>query len=121
MPKLYTCLICGYKGLIQNPLNNDGEYQKTFEICLCCDFEYGYSEDHEVSLGFIVTPDYLIEAAIQLYRKQWIENGMKIANPKYIPDELRNGNCLKFEVLLKQLNSLNLDTENFEIKGFNGY
>ncbi len=29
MPKLYTCLICGYKGLIQNPLNNDGEYQKT--------------------------------------------------------------------------------------------
>ncbi|PLV35473.1 hypothetical protein BSP2_36700 [Bacillus subtilis subsp. subtilis] len=80
-----------------------------------------YSEDHEVSLGFIVTPDYLIEAAIQLYRKQWIENGMKIANPKYIPDELRNGDCLKFEVLLKQLNSLNLDTENFEIKGFNGY
>ncbi|MCY8319208.1 hypothetical protein MOC71_21450, partial [Bacillus vallismortis] len=48
-------------------------------------------------------------------------NGMKIASPKYIPDELRNGDCLKFEVLLKQLNCLNLDTENFEIKGFNGY
>ncbi|MCY8201528.1 hypothetical protein [Bacillus subtilis] len=121
MTKLYTCLICGYKGLSENPLNNDGEYQKTFEICPCCDFEYGYSEDHDVSLGFIVTPDYLIDAAIQLYRKQWIENGMKIANPEDIPEELRNGDCLKFELLLKQLNSLNLDTENFEIKEFNGY
>ncbi|MCY8319207.1 hypothetical protein MOC71_21445, partial [Bacillus vallismortis] len=28
MAKLYTCLICGYKGLSENPLNNDGEYQK---------------------------------------------------------------------------------------------
>ncbi|MFP4957785.1 hypothetical protein ACI43K_07425 [Bacillus subtilis] len=115
--KCYSCLICGYKGLIQNPLYK-GEYQKTFDICPCCGFEFGYSEDHNVRLGFIVTPDHLIEAAFQLYRKQWIESGMVIAHPEDIPEELKNGNCLKFEVLLKQLKKLNLDIENFEISGF---
>ncbi|TYS25731.1 hypothetical protein FZC71_04095 [Bacillus subtilis] len=69
-------------------------------------------------LGFIVTPDHLIEAAFQLYRKQWIESGMKIAHPEDIPEEYKNGDCLKFEVLLKQLKNLNLDIENFEIDGF---
>lgn len=29
--KFYSCLICGYKGLSQNPLYK-GEYQKTFVI-----------------------------------------------------------------------------------------
>ncbi|MFT0801069.1 hypothetical protein VSK91_06395 [Bacillus swezeyi] len=116
--KLYSCLVCGYKGLNENLLDH-GEYQKTFEICPCCNFEFGYSEDHNVSLGFIVTPDHLIEAAFQLYRKQWIEDGMKIAHPEGIPEELKNGECLKFEVLLKQLKSLNIDIENFDIEGFN--
>lgn len=51
-----------------------------------------------------------------MYRKQWIESGMKIAHPENIP---KNGGCLKFEVLLKQLKNLNLDIENFEINGFN--
>lgn len=120
MEKLYNCLICGYKGLIQNPLS-DGEYQKNFDICSCCGFEYGYSEDHDVKLGFIVTPDHLIEAAFQLYRKQWIEAGMKITQPEAIPEEFKNGDFLKFEVLVKQLKSINLNTENFEIKGFNEY
>lgn len=58
--KLYSCLICGYKGLSENPLYK-GEYQKTFDICPCCDFEFGYSEDHDVRLGFIVTPDHLMK------------------------------------------------------------
>lgn len=44
---------------------------------------------------------------------------MKIAHPEYIPDEVKNGDCLKFEVLLKQLKNLNLDIDNFEIDGFN--
>lgn len=43
---------------------------------------------------------------------------MVIAHPEDIPEELKNGNCLKFEVLLKQLKKLNLDIENFEISGF---
>lgn len=54
-----------------------------------------------------------------MYRKQWIESGMKIAHPENILEELKNGGCLKFEVLLKQLKNLNLDIENFEINGFN--
>ncbi|MEC1615631.1 hypothetical protein [Bacillus mojavensis] len=116
--ELYPCLVCGYKGLIEKLLYN-GEYQKTFDICPCCGFEFGYSEDHEVKLGFIITPDHLIEAAFQLYRKQWIEAGIKIFHPQDIPTEFKNGDCLKAEVLLKQLKSLNLDIDNFEIDGFN--
>lgn len=44
---------------------------------------------------------------------------MKIAHPEDIPEQLKNGGCLTFEVLLKQLKNLNLDIENFEINGFN--
>ncbi|NPC90764.1 hypothetical protein HOO54_05035 [Bacillus sp. WMMC1349] len=116
--KLYRCIVCGYKGLTENLLYK-GEYQQTFDVCPCCDFEFGYSEDHDVRLGYIVTPDHLIEAAFQLYRKQWIEDGMKIPTPEDIPEELRNGDSLKPEVLLKQLKSLNLDLNNFDIDGFN--
>ncbi|MBY8914018.1 hypothetical protein KY305_14850 [Bacillus sp. YC2] len=112
--KLYLCLICGFKGLDERLLYN-GEYQKTFEICPCCDFEFGCSEDHDVKLGFIVTPDHLIEAAFQMYRKQWIKTGMKIAHPEDIPEEF---DCLKLDVLLKQLKDLHLDLNNFDIDGF---
>ncbi|NPC91795.1 hypothetical protein HOO54_05985 [Bacillus sp. WMMC1349] len=116
--KLYRCLVCGYKGLTDNLLYR-GKYYKTFEICRCCGFQFGYSEDHDVELGFIVTPKHLIEATFQLYRKQWIESGMKIPLHENFPKEYRNGDCLKFEVLLRQLKSLKLDLDNFEINGFN--
>ncbi|NPC90765.1 hypothetical protein HOO54_05030 [Bacillus sp. WMMC1349] len=113
----YTCPVCGFNGLDEPPYDeyNIGSY----DICPCCNFEFGYSEDHDVRLGYIVTPDHLIEAAFQLYRKQWIEAGMKIQTPENIPEELRNGDSLKPEVLLKQLKSLNLNLNNFDIDGFN--
>ncbi|MEQ5999929.1 hypothetical protein U2I83_10400 [Bacillus amyloliquefaciens] len=115
--ELYPCLICGFKGLETSPVYN-GEYQKTFDICPCCGFEFGYSEDHDVSLGFIVTPDHLIEAAFQLYRKQWIEGGMKLFSPNDVPAECKNEHFLTFDALLKQLKGLNLNLNNFDINGF---
>lgn len=51
--ELYPCLIRGFKGLEKNPVCN-GVYHKTFDICSCCGFEFGYSEDHDVRLGFMV-------------------------------------------------------------------
>lgn len=41
-----------------------------------------------------------------MYRKQWIESGMEIAHPEDIPEELKNGGCLKFDVLLEQLKKI---------------
>lgn len=38
-------------------------------------FWFGYNEDHDVRLGFIVTPDHLIEAAFQLYRNNGLSPG----------------------------------------------
>lgn len=46
---------------------------------------------------------------------------MKIFEPKAIPENKRNNEFLKFDVLIKQLQDLNLDLSNFEIDGFEDF
>lgn len=117
MNTLHVCLVCGFEGL-EEPIFVDGEYSKTYEICSCCGFEYGFSEDHDVIHGFITIPEELLEVAFQLYRKKWIEEGMRTFSPEAIPEEKRNNDNLKFDILIKQLNDLKLDLSNFDITGF---
>lgn len=64
----YTCPVCGYEGL-ENAVFINGEYLNTFEICTCCGFEFGFSEDHDVVHGFITIPEPFLAVAFQLYRK----------------------------------------------------
>jgi len=118
--KIIACPVCGFEGLEQQ-IFVEGEYLNTFEICSCCGFEFGFSEDHEIIHGFISIPDEFIEVAFQMYRKRWIEEGMKIFEPKAIPENKRNNEFLKFDVLIKQLQDLNLDLSNFEIDGFEDF
>lgn len=120
MKKLYACPVCGFEGLEQQVFVN-GEYLNTFEICACCGFEFGFSEDNRVVHGFICIPEEFIEVAFQMYRKKWIEAGIIIFDPQSIPNNKRTNEKLKFEVLVEQLKDLKLDLSNFEIKGFEDY
>ena len=51
--KKYTCPICGYDGLEDDP------YQDTFEICPCCGYEFGAGENFDK------------------HRHDWLKNGAK--------------------------------------------
>ncbi|MDX8363436.1 hypothetical protein [Cytobacillus sp. IB215316] len=55
-----TCPICGYDGLFE-PAYDKHNYG-SHEICPCCGFQYGYSDDHDGS-------------SFEDYRKEWIEEG----------------------------------------------
>lgn len=113
----YTCPVCGYEGL-ENAVFINGEYLNTFEICTCCGFEFGFSEDHDVVHGFITIPEPFLAVAFQLYRKKWIEEGIRLFDSKSIPENKKNKDSLKFDVLVDQLKALKLDVSNFDIKGF---
>lgn len=105
------CPICGYDGLEEEAYDNN--FNPSYEICSCCRFEYGYSEDHKVDLGYIVIPNEMKESAFQLYRKQWIEDGAVVGHPEYYPKEFQVKGKVKPEILIKQLKQLNLPLEKF--------
>lgn len=116
--KTYTCPICGYDGLDEPPYGMDSN-TASYDICPCCCFEYGYSEDHEVDLGYIVTPVEMREAVFQLYRKKWIERGVVVGHPEYYPQAFQENGRVKQEIVLKQLKRLNLPLDNFTfLEGF---
>ena len=60
--KNYTCPVCGFKGLEENPYNQRKE--PSYEICPCCGFEFGFD-----SAG---SKESLIE-----YRQRWIKDGAR--------------------------------------------
>lgn len=110
--KIYICPVCGYDGLDEKPYGEN--LSPSYNICSCCGFEYGYSEDHDVDLGYIVIPNEMKEAAYQLYRKQWIENGAPVHTPTEFPEELQLNNKVKREVVLTQFERLQLPIDNLE-------
>ena len=61
--KKYVCPICGYHGLKDNPRSSNtggGSY----EICPCCGFQFGVSDDDE---GW----------TYDTWRSDWVKKGMK--------------------------------------------
>ena len=108
----YICPVCGYDGLENPPYDDNGN--KSYDICVSCNFEYGFSEDNDVDLGYSVTPDEMRPAAFQLYRKKWIEDGAIVGQPILYPERFQENGKVKREVLLKQLQRLNLQLDNLE-------
>ncbi len=69
----YTCLVCGYSELEENPFDGK-QFHSTHEICPSCGFHYGYDDLN----GTAEYPeDYDEFKIIQAYRRKWISNGMK--------------------------------------------
>lgn len=100
MRKTYICPVCGYGGLDEPAYGEN--FNPSYNICACCRFEFGYSEDHEVDLGYIVVPNEMKTIAFQLYRKQWVEKGAIVGHPENYPKELQNNGIVKQEVVIKQ-------------------
>lgn len=65
--KTFICLVCGYNELEEPPIDEYG--YKTFIVCPCCGFEFGFHDDDQ---------GYTYEG----YLKEWIQNGEKWA---YLP------------------------------------
>jgi len=66
----YICPVCGYDGLEEAPYD---EYNcSSYEICVCCGFEYGFSDGSE---GF----------NFEDYRRKWISEGTKWREPDLKP------------------------------------
>lgn len=84
---MYTCPICGYKGLNELPYDEFGE--PSYEICPSCGFEYGF-DDLSEGISF------------EEYRKKWILEGSKWFWKKSKP---------KNWTLTKQLENINLKLE----------
>ncbi|WP_243290957.1 hypothetical protein [Bacillus sp. FJAT-47783] len=110
--KTYICPVCGYDGLDEAPYGKN--FNPSYDICVCCGFEYGYSEDHDVDLGYIVTPNEMKKAAFQLYRKKWIEDGAVVRFSDSYQKEYQENGIVKPEILIKQLKRLNIALDNLD-------
>lgn len=108
----YICPVCGDDGLEEEAYGKN--FNPSYEICSCCGFEFGYSEDHDVRLGYYVVPNEMKAAAFQLYRKQWVETGAQIAHPDYFSKENQENGKLKRDIMLKQFTRLKLPVDNFD-------
>jgi hypothetical protein len=59
----YKCLVCGFDKL-KNPIyDNNGN--GTYEICVCCGFEYGCDDFPDKQISY------------KNWRETWIKNGCK--------------------------------------------
>lgn len=71
--KKYKCPVCGYDGLNEVPYNETGG-NASFEICPCCNFEYGFD-------------DYSEGETFASYREKWLKNGAKFSDSEIQPLE----------------------------------
>lgn len=59
MSKKYTCPVCEYNQLTEEPFNKKNE--PSYEICPCCGFEFGFNGDNKHTFN--------------KYRQEWIKEG----------------------------------------------
>jgi transcription elongation factor Elf1 len=74
---MFTCPVCGFDKLEEMPYDNDGN--PSYEICICCGFEFGFDDDSE---GY----------SVENYRSKWINEGSNWFSPDLKPKnwDLRN-------------------------------
>ncbi|QSX06690.1 hypothetical protein JYG23_04340 [Sedimentibacter sp. zth1] len=69
----YTCLVCNYDGLFEQPYTNG---IASDEICPCCGFQYGYDDFDKKNSTF------------EEWRNRWIEEGCKwYSRSRKVPDK----------------------------------
>ena len=83
MNNYHKCPVCGFKGLSEPPYDDLGN--SSFEICICCGFQFGVDDDE------IDESDQLIDKEIlyNLHKKKWIAEGSKPSSASF-PKTLLN-------------------------------
>ncbi|MEW4415272.1 hypothetical protein [Clostridium sp. AN503] len=69
----YMCPICNYNGLFEKPYDENGN--GSYEICPCCDFEFGCDD----------FPDK--EKQQDMWKQKWIDSGCKWFSKSRKPPE----------------------------------
>lgn len=78
MDAAYTCPVCGYPELANQPWNEHGR-NASFEICPCCGIQFG---NDDLPMEDTIT----IAELHDKWRDKWIEGGMKYVYPRTKPD-----------------------------------
>ncbi|TDM04204.1 hypothetical protein [Macrococcus carouselicus] len=102
----YICPVCGYDQIESQPYDIYGN--GSHDICDCCGFEFGYSEDFEVSHKSIKLPYSSLDWAFSRYREAWLENGAEIFMEEYYPSEFNKNGYVKKDILESQLLRINI-------------
>lgn len=68
----YHCPVCGYDKLTEKPYDTKGN--PSYEICVCCGFQYGYDDVDQ-------------EHTFESYFEEWLNNGAKWFEPNSQPKD----------------------------------
>jgi len=82
-----TCPICGYNKLSEPPYRDYTGGGPSFEVCLCCEFEFGFDD---LSKGY----------TFDRYRDNWIKNGFIFFYKELMPQNWNE------ETMKKQLENI---------------
>lgn len=105
----YICPICGFDGLDEPAYNEFHDF--SFEICLCCQFQFGDDDDVELENGLFMKR----EETHAMYRQAWIAKGAPIFKPEYYPQQFQFNDSLKKKHMIEQLKNIRIYQTN--IKG----
>ncbi|MBM7602761.1 hypothetical protein JOC75_000731 [Metabacillus crassostreae] len=96
----YVCPVCGFDKLDEPAYNKYNE--ASYEICPCCQFQFGVDDDVEISDGVFM----LREETHTIYRNKWVEDGAEIFQPECYPQEFQSDDKVKKEYLIQQLKNI---------------
>lgn len=83
------CPVCGYDKLLEAPYDKLGN--PSYEICPCCNFEYGFDDDSE---GY----------SFESYRTKWIDEGFKFSDETDQPKDWNKNNMTRQLENIKKVN-----------------
>lgn len=84
--------------------NNDA----SFELCLCCGFQFGVDDDVEIEDGIFLSRS----ESHKLYRSNWLKDGAKVFSPYAFNRGQAKDTPLAKTVLEKQLQRIHIMLEN---------
>ncbi|UTT42925.1 hypothetical protein [Exiguobacterium aurantiacum] len=101
----YVCPVCGFDGLDEPAYNKFND--PSFEICLCCQFQFGDDDDIEIEEGLFMQR----EETHTNYRKAWIESGAPIFQTEYYPKQFQYDGAVTKKHLIEQLKNIHIFEE----------
>lgn len=98
----YICPVCGFDGLDEPAYNEFND--PSFDICLCCRFQFGDDDDVEIEEGLFMQR----EETHTNYREAWIESGAPIFQTEYYPKQFQFDGAVTREHLIEQLKNIRI-------------
>ena len=96
----YSCPVCGYKGLDEPAYGNCEKLEfGSFEICVCCRFQFAVDDDIELENGGFLT----VKDAHNIYRNIWLSFDAPVFMTEHYPSEYQENGKVKRERLERQL------------------